>query len=72
MVYTLLYPRYSQCFGFTETEVSDLLKQANLHEKAVEIGGWYNGYIFGKTVVYNPWYIVNCIQENGRLRPYFA
>jgi hypothetical protein len=71
-VYSLLHPKYGQYFGFTEEEVADLLKQAGLEERASDIKRWYNGYLFGNTVVYNPWSIANCIQENGKLQPYWA
>lgn len=28
-----------------------------------EVQKWYNGYLFGKTQVYNPWSIINYIDE---------
>ena len=31
---------------------------------------WYNGYIFGGTIVYNPWSIVNYIND-GVIQPYW-
>jgi len=71
-VYSLLHPKYSQYFGFTEEEVASLLKQAGLEKKAEDVKQWYNGYCFGNTVVYNPWSITNYIQENGILKPYWA
>src|SRR3989338_322998 len=71
-VYSLLRKEYSQYFGFTEQEVSDLLQEAHLTEKAEAIKQWYNGYQFGNTVVYNPWSIVNCIKRQGELCPYWV
>ena len=71
-VYSVLHPKYSQYFGFTEEEVMDLLKQFDLEERADDIRLWYNGYCFGHTIVYNPWSIANCIQERGKLEPYWA
>jgi hypothetical protein len=71
-VYSILDKKYSEYFGFTEEEVSDLLVKAKLGEKSEEIRLWYNGYIFGKTVLYNPWSIVNCINEEGMLKPYWV
>ena len=70
--YSVLHPKYSQYFGFTEEEVMELLKQFGLEEMAEDIRLWYNGYCFGDTIVYNPWSIANCIQEGGKLRPYWA
>ena len=72
VVYSLLNPKYSQYFGFTETEVNELLKQANLSEQEPKVRAWYNGYVFGKTVVYNPWSIVNYFVNNGSLQPYWV
>lgn len=71
-VYSVLQTKYSQYFGFTEVEVSDILKQTNLTSQEDEIRKWYNGYIFGHTTVYNPWSIVNCIYYDGVLKPYWG
>lgn len=70
-VYSLLHPKYSQYFGFTEEEVNDLLQRSELTGQTEKIKKWYNGYQFGETVLYNPWSIVNCLSENGNLRPYW-
>src|ERR1700722_12357848 len=61
-IYTLTRSEYGQYFGFTETEVDDLLQQAKLETLAPEIRAWYNGYLIGKYTVYNPWSIVRCIR----------
>jgi hypothetical protein len=70
-VYSILSPEYSEYFGFTEDEVTDLLEQANLQNQAEEIKKWYNGYIFGNTTIYNPWSIVNCVKSQGKVEPYW-
>lgn len=70
-VYTLLDNKYSEYFGFTEAEMSALLNQANLQQQADAIRHWYNGYLVGNTVIYNPWSIARCLDENGKLRPYW-
>ena len=71
-VYSLLDTKYSQYFGFTEEETNALLQQANLTAQAEEIKHWYNGYQFGETVIYNPWSIANCLNDNGKLKPYWV
>jgi Predicted AAA-ATPase/PD-(D/E)XK nuclease superfamily len=71
-VYSLLNNQYSQYFGFTEAEVNQLLEKSNLQECYPQIRDWYNGYRMGETVIYNPWSIVNCIQNKGELRPYWV
>lgn len=71
-VYSVLNPKYSQYFGFTEAEVNNLFTQANLNNDPARIKDWYNGYKIGGTIVYNPWSIVNCIKEQGTLKPYWV
>jgi hypothetical protein len=71
-VYSLFQPQYSQHFGFTEEEVRDLLVQANLSEKELDVKRWYNGYVFGGTTVYNPWSIANYFGNSGSLQPYWV
>ncbi len=66
-VYTLLNNRFSDKFGFTENEVLQLISDYNIQEDETEIQKWYNGYIFGKTIIYNPWSILRHIytREDG-------
>jgi len=52
---------YSEYFGFTETEVREMLYYYGLAGKKEEIQKWYNGYQFGETVVYNPWSTVHYV-----------
>lgn len=70
-VYPLTRPAYSSYFGFTEEEVSALLKKVNLTGEASAIRNWYNGYRVGDTIIYNPWSIINCIKQEGELQPYW-
>ena len=70
-VYSLLHPQYSRHFGFTEEEVGVLLKQTGVDSAQEEVRTWYNGYVFGGTIVYNPWSIVNYIND-GVLKPYWV
>ena len=60
---SLLQSQYSQHFGFTEEEVHELLIQAKLEDQEAEVKKWYNGYVFGNATVYNPWSIVNYINN---------
>ncbi len=71
-VYSFLHPKYGEYFGFTEDEVFRLLSKAKLENQANEIKNWYNGYQIGDHVLYNPWSIVNCVQEKGALKPYWV
>jgi hypothetical protein len=71
-VYSILNSKYSEYFGFTENEIDEILKKSCLSDKAEEIKQWYNGYQVGETIIYNPWSIVNCINEKGTLQPYWV
>ena len=50
---------YSDAFGFTEDEVRALLSYYHLEENLAEIKKWYDGYLFGAQEIYNPWSILN-------------
>lgn len=62
-VYTLLRPDFATCFGFTEPEVAALLDRSGRADRARVVRVWYNGYVFGGEVVYNPWSILNYIDS---------
>ena len=59
--YSVLDEDFSQYFGFSEREVSELLSAANCEEKADVIKEWYDGYVFGNSYVYFPWDVMNYI-----------
>jgi hypothetical protein len=72
-VYTLLRSDFSTCFGFTEPEVTALLERAGRSELLPAVRGYYNGYSFGGTAIYNPWSILNFLDDgDARLRPYWV
>ncbi len=50
-------------FGFTESEVKELLDYYGHPEKFGEAKEWYDGYRFGNAEVYNPFSIMNYVQE---------
>jgi len=62
---------YSKHFGFTVPEVKQLIQDYNLKPIEAQIESWYNGYIFGETEIYNPWSILNLIEQKGVFRPYW-
>jgi len=71
-VYTLLRPEFNTCFGFTEAEVAALLVRNGRADKLDAVRGWYNGYLFGGEVVYNPWSVVCFLDSaDAKLRPYW-
>ena len=72
-VFTILNNQFSDKFGFTEEEVKSLLEYYNIGIDSKEVSDWYNGYIFGETVIYNPWSILNYIERHGEgCMPYWV
>jgi hypothetical protein len=67
-VYTLLARRYATCFGFTEPEVTELLERTGAKGSAGAVRAWYDGYLFGGEVVYNPWSVMSFL-ERGEATP---
>lgn len=61
--YSVLDDKFSKYFGFTQSEVDELLKTADLEEKCDTFREWYDGYVFGNEYVYCPWDVVNYTSE---------
>ncbi len=53
---------FASYFGFTESEVKEVLEYYNLSDCFDEIKKWYDGYLFGETEIYNPWSVLKYIQ----------
>ena len=72
-VCTILNEQYSDKFGFTEEEIEKILSYFNVIEERDEFKRWYNGYIFGDTVIYNPWSTL-CYLDNksNEFMPYWV
>lgn len=72
-VYSLLSHKFSTQFGLTQQEIKKLLTDYQLRDKIPWVTDWYNGYVFGKTTLYNPWSILNYVAnvEEG-YKPYWA
>ena len=55
--------RFDEQFGFTETEVRELLKKYQMESHIAEIKEWYDGYHFGDTDIYCPWDVINHVDR---------
>ena len=62
-VHSILSYYFSNWFGFTEAEISNILSDYGLNNKFNDISYWYNGYIFGDKTIYNPWSILSYINN---------
>lgn len=72
-VCTILKHAYSDKFGFTEYEIEKMLNYFDVVEEKEEFKKWYNGYIFGDTVIYNPWSVLCYLDDkNNGFMPYWV
>ncbi len=63
-VVTVTSEKYTDAFGFTETEVLAALDEFGLSDSAQEVKLWYDGFTFGtQTDIYNPWSIINYLSK---------
>ena len=62
-VNSILSNKYSESFGFVQSEVDELMRYYNIEEKSQLMKKWYDGYLFGKSKVYNPWSVLNQVKE---------
>ncbi len=72
-VFTLLERPFADKFGFTEPETAALLEQAGMSDQLAKVRGWYNGYLMGDTVIYNPWSLLKFMNNPDEgCRPYWV
>ena len=60
---TILSSRLSECFGFVQCEVNQILADAGIEGKAEMMKKWYDGYHFGSVDVYCPWDVMCYVQK---------
>ena len=58
-VLTVTDVRFDEYFGFTDSEVREMLEYYGLQEHYETVKEWYDGYLFGNTAVYCPWDVIN-------------
>ena len=69
---TIADSRLNEYFGFVQSEVDQILADADVREQAETIKEWYDGYHFGDFDVYCPWDVMNYIlelQHNPNAKP---
>ena len=62
-IISILDDRYAEHFGFTNDEVIKICNDYNMQHKYETIKQWFNGYIFGETNVYNPWSVMQYVDD---------
>lgn len=65
-VVSILRDDAAEFFGFTPREVEKLLEDYGMESRREEVQDWYDGYLFGDTEVYNPWRVINYVDENKK------
>ena len=63
-VYSITNVQFDETFGFTDTEVKEMLHYYELDDKYEEVREWYDGYHFGKADIYCPWDVVNYCNDH--------
>ena len=69
--YTIVSDDYTDSYGLTEEEVEKSLKDYGIGQEISKVKDWYDGYKFGDSEVYNPWSILNFLQDK-ELRAYWV
>lgn len=70
-IYTVLDKTYQQYFGFTESEVKELVQYTRTGQNIDEIRKFYNGYKIIDEIIYNPWSLMQFFNKQ-RLSPYWV
>ena len=71
-IYSITDKRFHTAFGFTDTEVRELLHYYGQDEYYETVKEWYDGYHFGGIDVYCPWDVINFCSdhlEDAKLSP---
>ena len=75
-IISVLDKKYSEHFGFTESEVMQMMAYYEVENRFPTMKEWYDGYTFGNTEVYNPWSVIKFLYDlysdsNAFPRPYW-
>ena len=71
-VYSITDVSFDEYFGFTDSEVRELLQVYGQEESYDAVKTWYDGYQFGNVEVYCPWDVIcycKALKKNPRLQP---
>lgn len=69
---SVLEKKYSNVFGFTPVEVRQMLANLQLEDKLTEVQSWYDGYRIGGKEIYNPWSVLNYIDNDCLPKAYWV
>lgn len=66
-VYSLLGKEFNTSFGFTDEEVASLLDRSGRGDRLADVRAWYNGYLFGGEIIYNPWSVLSYLEREDTI-----
>ena len=73
VTYSILCSEFAASFGFTEEETTKILRDADTYDLFERVRRWYQGYLFGKQSIFNPWSVLNFVRQSDvRFLDYWA
>lgn len=71
-VNSMIDNEYDEFFGFTECEIMQMLEYYECSDRFEELKEWYDGYVFGRKEIYNPWSVINYIAKDCTPQAYWV
>ena len=71
-VCSVLTRKYSNILGFTPAETAVMAEDLGVEKKLPELRQWYDGYRFGTEDIYNPWSVINYMDNECTPMPYWV
>jgi hypothetical protein len=62
-IISIMSKQYGEYFGFTDEEVKKICDDYQMPQKFETFKEWYNGYLFGDANVYNPWSVIQLVDD---------
>ncbi len=75
-VHSISDEQCAEYFGFTDSEVKEMLRYYGVEDRFPDMKEWYDGYHFGDVDVYCPWDVINqCdllrVSKDAEMRPHW-
>ncbi len=70
--YGILDKSHAEYFGFTLNETKEILSDYHFNGNINEVINWYGGYHFGDDIIFNPWSILNFIDNGFSYKSYWV
>lgn len=71
-VCSVLSNRYCDIFGFTPEEAAKLMAECGAADKLPDLAQWYDGYRFGQAEIYNPWSVIQYLDNDCNFQRYWV